>query len=212
MKFGPILFSDAEEVRDFYAAVTGWQSEPFPMDGYDDYFMKSSETGVISAGVCHARGMNADLPAQWLAYIAVEDLQGDAADVPGHRRARLPQRLGHGQPEPLSQALLHNDVGAALDGVDHGRVLLQILHRQTGQMDPVPVGPWQRRPGPADLLEDLVAFGVIADRGGRRTRQQQMRPQLMGNVTADPCSTPKGSFRGSQRDTWTTSGAEGGMG
>jgi hypothetical protein len=30
-------------------------------------------------------------------------------------------------------------------------------------MDPVTGGAWQRRPGPADLLEDLVAFGVVAD-------------------------------------------------
>lgn len=66
---------DAEGVRDFYASVIGWQPEPFPMDGYDDYFMKSPETGAISAGVCHARGVNADLPAQWMVYIAVEDLQ-----------------------------------------------------------------------------------------------------------------------------------------
>ena len=53
-------------------------------------------------------------------------------------------------------------------------------------MDPVPGGPWQRRPGPADLLEDLVAFGVVADRGGRRPRQQQMHAQLIGDVTGEP--------------------------
>jgi uncharacterized protein len=65
---------DAESVRDFYAAVIGWQSEPFDMGGYADYFMKSPETGAIAAGVCHARGVNADLPPQWLAYIIVADL------------------------------------------------------------------------------------------------------------------------------------------
>lgn len=65
---------DAEPLRDFYAAVIGWQPEPFDMGGHADYFMKSPSTGDIVAGVCHARGENADLPPQWLAYIVVEDL------------------------------------------------------------------------------------------------------------------------------------------
>ena len=45
------------------------------------------------------------------ARIAVDDLQRDAANVPRHRGARLPQRLGHGQPEALLDGLLHHDVG-----------------------------------------------------------------------------------------------------
>jgi predicted enzyme related to lactoylglutathione lyase len=44
------------------------------MGNYADYFMKSPVTGDTVAGVCHARGENADLPPQWLVYIAVEDL------------------------------------------------------------------------------------------------------------------------------------------
>lgn len=70
-----ISVSNATELRDFYASVIGWQSDPFAMDGYDDYFMKSPETGDIAAGICHARGANADLPPRWLAYIVVADLQ-----------------------------------------------------------------------------------------------------------------------------------------
>jgi predicted enzyme related to lactoylglutathione lyase len=31
------------------------------------------------AGICHARGSNADLPAQWLATITVEDVDRNAA-------------------------------------------------------------------------------------------------------------------------------------
>ncbi|MHC4429800.1 MAG: VOC family protein, partial [Planctomycetota bacterium] len=30
--------------------------------------------GDAVAGICHARGPNADLPAQWMLYITVEDL------------------------------------------------------------------------------------------------------------------------------------------
>ncbi len=65
---------DAESVRDFYADVIGWEVEPFAMDGYDDYFMKSPATGQPVSGICHARGENAGLPAQWLNYVVVENL------------------------------------------------------------------------------------------------------------------------------------------
>jgi molybdenum cofactor cytidylyltransferase len=65
----------AETVRDFYAKVIGWIPEALDMGGYSDYFMKSADTGQIVAGVVHARGVNADLPAQWLTYIAVPDLE-----------------------------------------------------------------------------------------------------------------------------------------
>jgi predicted enzyme related to lactoylglutathione lyase len=30
------------------------------------------------AGVCHARGANANLPAQWLVYVQVEDVEASA--------------------------------------------------------------------------------------------------------------------------------------
>ena len=63
----------AESVRDFYAAVVGWRPEPLDMGGYSDYVMTTA-TGEPVAGVCHARGDNADLPPQWLAYIRVADL------------------------------------------------------------------------------------------------------------------------------------------
>ena len=44
--------------------------------------------------------------------------------------AALPHRLGDGEPEALGEALLHDDVGAALERVDDRRVLLDVLHRQ----------------------------------------------------------------------------------
>ncbi len=65
---------NAEEVRDFYASVLGWTVEPLSMGDYDDYFMKNPGNGEVVAGVCHARGQNADLPAQWLTYFVVAEL------------------------------------------------------------------------------------------------------------------------------------------
>ena len=65
---------NAEAIRDFYAAVVGWRPDPFDMGGYADYFMKTPEGEQVVAGVCHARGENADMPPQWLTYVAVENL------------------------------------------------------------------------------------------------------------------------------------------
>jgi uncharacterized protein len=64
---------DAEALRDFYSAVTGWSPSPVRLNGYSDYVMRADD-GSDVAGICHARGSNADLPPQWLMYITVEDL------------------------------------------------------------------------------------------------------------------------------------------
>lgn len=67
-----LTVADAEAIRDFYEAVTGWTPEPVRMGDYSDFVMNADGQGV--AGICHARGHNADLPTQWLIYITVEDL------------------------------------------------------------------------------------------------------------------------------------------
>lgn len=69
-----LTVQDADTVRDFYAAVIGWEPVPLDMGGYSDYFMMTPGQTPV-AGVCHARGGNADLPPQWLSYVVVEDLE-----------------------------------------------------------------------------------------------------------------------------------------
>ncbi len=61
----------ADQVRDFYAEVVGWKPEALSMGDYEDYCMNDPVNGETIAGVCHARGSNADIPAQWLIYITV---------------------------------------------------------------------------------------------------------------------------------------------
>jgi uncharacterized protein len=65
---------NAEQVRDFYLAVVGWEAKPESMGEYSDFNMIAPSTGQTVAGVCHARGVNADVPPQWLIYIIVEDI------------------------------------------------------------------------------------------------------------------------------------------
>ena len=68
---------DASGTRDFYHQVVGWSVEEVTMsDGgerYADYNMLAG-SGTPAAGVCHARGANADLPPVWMIYLPVGDL------------------------------------------------------------------------------------------------------------------------------------------
>jgi predicted enzyme related to lactoylglutathione lyase len=79
LKIGNIGWTDltvenAEQIRDFYSAVVGWKPSGVDMGGYNDFNMNDPETGKPVAGVCHARGVNAELPPVWLIYVNVEDI------------------------------------------------------------------------------------------------------------------------------------------
>ena len=76
--------ADADGLRDFYKAVVGWDTEDVSMGDYSDYVMKTPEGGNGVAGVCHARGSNAELPPGWLIYITVADVEASAAAVTEH--------------------------------------------------------------------------------------------------------------------------------
>lgn len=94
-----LTVSNADQVRDFYSRVVGWQAEGLDMGGYEDYFMQAPVTGQPVAGICHARGVNADLPAQWLIYIRVADLDQSLADCEtlGGRVLVAPKPMGDTQ-------------------------------------------------------------------------------------------------------------------
>lgn len=74
-----LTVSDAERIREFYEMVAGWGAMPVDMGGYDDYAMTLPQSDTPAAGICHARGVNEDLPAQWLIYITVSDLDASIA-------------------------------------------------------------------------------------------------------------------------------------
>ena len=69
-----LTVSNAEEIRKFYSEVVGWTSDPVDMGDYNDFNMNAPATNDAIAGICHARGGNAELPAQWIVYITVENL------------------------------------------------------------------------------------------------------------------------------------------
>lgn len=70
---------DAPAVREFYRAVVGWGTSEVDMGGYADFNMQLPGNGQTVAGICHARGMNAEIPAAWMIYIIVADLDASLA-------------------------------------------------------------------------------------------------------------------------------------
>jgi predicted enzyme related to lactoylglutathione lyase len=74
-----LTVDNAEALRDFYESVAGWSPEPLSMGAYSDFVMTDAD-GEGVAGICHARDGNASLPAQWLIYITVEDLDHSMAE------------------------------------------------------------------------------------------------------------------------------------
>lgn len=94
-----ITVDDADGVRDFYSKVVGWQVEEVGMGDYSDYTMTMPASGGAVAGICHARGSNADLPGGWLMYIVVADVNASAqaCEDNGGRIVVEPRGLAGGQ-------------------------------------------------------------------------------------------------------------------
>ncbi len=83
LETGSIIWADltipnAKEVQNFYSEVIGWKSEPVSMGNYNDFSMNSPDTGRTIVGICHSRGVNSDLPPQWLIYFTVTDVDESA--------------------------------------------------------------------------------------------------------------------------------------
>lgn len=75
-----ITVADATELHDFYAAVVGLEPEDVEMGDYSDFNMKMPASGEPVAGVCHARGSNADIPSGWLIYFIVASVDASSAE------------------------------------------------------------------------------------------------------------------------------------
>ncbi len=73
-----LTVENAGDVKDFYCDVVGWDSSAASMGEYDDFNIELPKTGETIAGICHARGSNSNLPAQWLMYVRVKNVSQSA--------------------------------------------------------------------------------------------------------------------------------------
>lgn len=105
-----LTVEDAPAVRDFYAEVVGWKSSGVSMGDYEDFAMLTP-AGDAVGGVCHARGPNADLPATWLIYVHIEDLDASLATVErlGGKLVAGPRSIGEDR-----MAVIEDPAGAVI--------------------------------------------------------------------------------------------------
>ena len=96
-----LTVQDAAQIRDFYGEVVGRRPEGADMEGYQDFVMNQPEGGECVAGICHARGPNADLPPVWLVYITVADLEHSVGALPRPGRRDPGRSQGHGRSRPV---------------------------------------------------------------------------------------------------------------
>lgn len=74
-----LTVENADEVLSFYREVVGFETSEVDMGGYSDYCLNTPGTDAAVAGVCHARGKNAEQPGGWMIYLTVEDLDASLA-------------------------------------------------------------------------------------------------------------------------------------
>ncbi len=108
-----LTVKNADAVRDFYAAVVGWKVVPLDMGGYSDYCMVPPATDTPEAGVCHKRGVNADIPSQWMMYVVVADLEASLAQCK-RRGGKLVTPI---RPQGASRFAVIKDPAGALLGL-----------------------------------------------------------------------------------------------
>jgi predicted enzyme related to lactoylglutathione lyase len=106
---------DASATRDFYREVVGWSVEEVAMrdgdDGYADYNMLGPD-GTPAAGICHARGLNADLPPVWMLYLPVGNLS-ESLRLVGEEGGRVLKTMNGANGE-VQYAAIQDPAGACL--------------------------------------------------------------------------------------------------
>ncbi len=71
---------DAESTRTFYEKMLGWTFKPVSMGDYEDFTMFPADSEVPAGGICHSRGVNAEMPGQWINYFTVQDIDQSVKD------------------------------------------------------------------------------------------------------------------------------------
>lgn len=78
-KIGTVVWTDltvddAAGIREFYSQVLGWKTT----DHDGDFNVHPPHSDEVITGICYKRGSNANIPSQWLNYIAVESVEETA--------------------------------------------------------------------------------------------------------------------------------------
>ena len=115
-----LTVKDAPRLRKFYSSVVGWQTTEVPMTdakgAYADYCMNLAgkppkKHGETVAGVCHARGVNKNVPPQWMMYVKVKSVKASVAKAKklGGKVMDGPRSMG-----PMVFCVIKDPAGAVL--------------------------------------------------------------------------------------------------
>ena len=74
-----ITVDNANELKDFYQSVVGWEMEAVSLGDYDDFNVSPSKQAEAIAGICNKKGFNAGVPSSWMIYINVANLDESIA-------------------------------------------------------------------------------------------------------------------------------------
>ena len=112
-----LTVKDADATRDFYSSVVGWKTESISMGDYKDYCMLSPEDGIVRTGICNAKGENAGIPAQWIMYINVKNLDEsiNAVEQGGGKVVNGPRDMGESR-----FCIIEDPAGACVGLFQHG--------------------------------------------------------------------------------------------
>jgi hypothetical protein len=108
-----LTVSDADNTRDFYRQVLGCTVQEVSMedDGevYVDYCLLADD-GETTAGICHARGCNQELPPAWVMYLPVGNFQESLLRVQEEGGAVLKNVAG--ETDAYTYAVIEDPAGA----------------------------------------------------------------------------------------------------
>lgn len=90
-----LTVGDAAALAAFYGAVVGWEARADEAEGGDFHIRAPGQSDPV-AGICYARGSNANLPPHWLIYVSVADLGASvtACEEMGGRVIDGPRLMG----------------------------------------------------------------------------------------------------------------------
>ena len=92
-----LTVNNAQETKDFYQQVVGWKAQETDMGEYNDYTMTLPDNDEAVAGICHAKGANKDLPATWMPYFIVENIETSLAAVIANNGRKLSEIKRYGK-------------------------------------------------------------------------------------------------------------------
>lgn len=61
--------------------MVGWKIEKTPVDNHHDFTMTNAITGEAQTAICQSKGLNKDIPGNWLMYVYVDNIEERSKEI-----------------------------------------------------------------------------------------------------------------------------------